>query len=202
MSIHRSTTRISSFCYSVASALFLVAQHSSSLAGTIPVTVIKDTALELDVKWSGAGIDDGSNNDSLAVPALSNWKVGPDPITLRYQDPDSNFNWHGPLTVQHTVGPHGEGVGSTVTFEITFNPVTSSSTESKFVAHGDHKDIYTLTYSWTANIDNILLSNFTAELKGYHVPEPSSVTLLCLGTLGMVAVQLRSRRNGRRQGKR
>ena len=166
----------------MAFAALLIAQHSSVFAGMIPVVVITDTATQLDVKWSGTKLlDDGQNNDSMALPTLTNWAVGPNPITLTYLG--GGNGWTGTLTGQHIVAPHaGEGMGPVISFTISFDQLnnTIAAPPSKSGVHGNHKDVYTLTYTY-----NVANDVFNAELKGAHVPEPSSIILLGLGGIGM-----------------
>ena len=191
MNINKPYAQTSSlFCSAVLAVLLCGSQNSAS-ANVIPVTVVTDTALNLDVTWTGNGLlDDGQNNDSLAVPTLTNWAVGPNPITLTYLG--GGNGWTGTLTAQHIVAPHlGEGLGNVVQFNISFDQLgTTNTTTSKETAHGGHKDVYTLTYTYNPTGDK-----FFAELKGAHVPEPTSFALLSVGAAGMIASRLRRKKN-------
>lgn len=184
--------RAASILSSVTFLMSLLGSQSSVVAGIVPDTVVLDQQLKLEVTWFGKGVlDDGNNNDSLAVPVLTNWAVGPNPITLTYQG--GGDGWIGKVTGQHVVAPHpGEGMGQLVQFTIAFDQLSpTTTTTTKSVPHGTHTDVYTFSYTYTPATDTISVS-----LKAAHVPEPTSFALLGVGALGLVGAKLRRNRIG------
>lgn len=190
MNLQRYFVRTTALCLSLAVAVLGNGQHNSAMAGVIPATVVTDTQLNLEVTWAGVRLlDNGDDDDSLAVPATVNWTVGPNPLTLTYLG--GGNGWTGTLTVVHAVNPHpGEPDGTQVTFNLAFDQIgITNSTTTKTVTHGSHNDIYTLTYAYTP-----LTDTFSAKLTGAHVPEPTTLTLAFVGAGFMLSRKLRRRK--------
>ena len=181
--------RTASFRGMAAAAVFLFAAQDFTLATPVPVTVNYEDQYKFGVTWSGS-FPDGVNN-SLAIPALTYWAVGPNPIDLTYLG--GGLGWSGSITGQHLVAVHAPpevALGDLKTFNVSFPNTGSTNFDSGWqsVFHDaiPHWDSYRLTYSYDSS-----LSSFTANLQGHHVPEIDPATggsafSLVAGVLAMI----------------
>lgn len=191
MSINKYFAKVPSFLYLVVCAVFLFAQTSAVLAALITAKVVTDDPMNFEVIWSGNGLDDGESNDALVLPTLTNWQLGPDPITLAYEG--GGDGWSGILTVQHIVAPHeGEGFGGNELFNISFDQMAdTNSIIDKRAEHDDHADFYTLTYTYVP-VDDNRIDLFTATLTGVHVvPLPAPILLFGSALLGFMGLGMK-----------
>ncbi|MEI8211882.1 MAG: PEP-CTERM sorting domain-containing protein [Planctomycetota bacterium] len=181
MTIKKSFAKASTGLATMALTLLIFVQGSTLQGAAISNTVVTDDVEHLKVTWSGV-LTDGQNN-TLDLPTLVNWDVGPNPITLTYLG--GGLGWSGPLTAQHISEPHPgvDGIpGGLQLFTFAFTNTSSGSYSSSGIqGHGPHYDVYTLNYEYTVGTNA-----FTAELTGAHVPEPASFAIFCLGTVGAV----------------
>jgi hypothetical protein len=149
-------------------------------AGLMVIGTPVDTLTNLEITWGWS-----PETADTSTPALVNWDV-----TLQISGDVVNVqDWAVGLLVFHKTNPHpelGETRGDDLIQTFFFNRINDFGKVIDpgplAVQHpdGPHIDFYTFVFNRSNGSPNTRIT-----LTGVHIPEPSSVTLLSLGCLGL-----------------
>lgn len=162
--------------------LLLAAMWAPISSAGLVSTVHVDTLTDLSVSWTWNPEGTGNNMNS---PALVNWDVSLGISIVLLGDRFVVLN------ARHRTDPHPElgeaGGGDLAGFSFDFNDAASFGLlydKTALVAHSpSHSDSYHFTFDRSA-----LPENTAIRLTGHHVPEPSTIFLLCAGAVGVLGL--------------